>query len=261
MTDHEGWDMAPPPRVESTPRWIRASLGGQIVADSKQAMLHLAYGPPLLPDDRRPQLPGYFFPTDDVDTEVLAPAGEHHERRWWDVEVDDVRVAETAWAYLDPAGPTADLADHVTFRWDAMDAWYEEAEQVFVHARDPHKRVDVLESSRNVVVSLDGVELAASDEPFLLFETHLPTRYYLPVADVRTDLLVESDTRTACPYKGVATHWSIAGAGDAGRDIAWSYPDPIPEQPKLAGVMAFYNEKVQLDVDGETLERPTTPWS
>ena len=111
-------------------------------------------------------------------------------------------------------------------------------------------------------VSLDGLVLADSPgAPFLLFETDLPTRYYLPPGDVRTDVLVDSPTVTACPYKGVAKYWSLDGAGEVGRDIAWSYPNPIDQQPRLANLVCFFNEKVDLLVDGEPQERPTTPWS
>jgi uncharacterized protein (DUF427 family) len=251
----------PPTRVEPSPRWVRAELAGRTIGDTRRAMLHLAFGPPLLPGTERPLLPGYFFPFEDVDMDVLTPAGVRDGRHWWHADVDGTHVEHAAWTYDEPTDATADLAGHLTFRWEVMDAWYEEAEQVFVHARDPHKRVDVIGSTRHVQVVIDGLVLADTHEPFLLFETHLPTRYYLPPRDVRTDLLVDSRTVTACPYKGVAQHWSLDGAGDAGRDIAWSYPDPVPEQPRLANLICFYNEKVDVLVDGELQERPVTPWS
>ncbi len=260
-TEDELRAMAPPTRVEASPRWVRAELGGRTLADSTRAMLHVAFGPPLVPGSRMPLLPGYFFPFDDVDMAALTPAGDADGRRWWDARFDDVEVERAAWAYLDPPVQLAGLAGHLTFRWEVMDAWYEEAEQVFAHARDPRKRVDVIPSSRHVQVSLDGLVLADSHAPFLLFETDLPTRYYLPAEDVRTDVLVDSPTVSACPYKGWATYWSLDGAGEVGRDIAWSYPDPIDQQPRLANLVCFFNEKVDLLVDGEPQERPTTPWS
>lgn len=260
-SDDDRRAMLPPTRVELTPRRVRAELAGRTLADSTRAMLHVAFGPPLLEDSRHPLLPGYFFPFDDVDREVLTSAGEADGRRWWDVAFDDVEVERAAWAYLDSPVRLAGLADHLTFRWEAMDAWYEEAEQVFVHARDPRKRVDLLASDRHVQVSLDGLVLADSDTPFLLFETDLPTRFYFAPGDVRTDVLVDSPTVTACPYKGRAQYWSLDGAGDVGRDLAWSYPNPVEQQPRLANLICFFNEKLDVAVDGEPEDRPVTPWS
>lgn len=251
----------PATRVEASPRWIRTEVGGRTVASSTRAMLHVAFGPPLIEGSPHPLLPGYFFPFDDVDMETLVEAGEVDGRRWWHLRFGEVEIERAAWTYTDPPVQLAGLAGHLTFRWEVMDTWYEEAEQVFVHARDPRKRVDLLASTRHVQVSLDGLVLANSQAPFLLFETDLPTRYYLPPGDVRTDVLVDSPTATACPYKGVAQYWSLNGAGEVGRDIAWSYPDPIDQQPGLANLVCFFNEKVDMVVDGEPVARPTTPWS
>jgi uncharacterized protein (DUF427 family) len=128
------------------------------------------------------------------------------------------------------------------------------------HARDPHKRVDVVRSSRNVRVEVDGVLLAESRRPLALFETTLPVRYYLPPGDVRVEL-VQSETRSVCPYKGVATWWSARAGDRLLGDVAWSYPSPVPENPRIAGLICFRNEIVDLTVDGQRLDRPVTPWS
>jgi uncharacterized protein (DUF427 family) len=142
-----------------------------------------------------------------------------------------------------------------------MDAWYEEDEQVFEHPRDPYHRVDVLQSSRQVRVEIGGQVVAESRHPRLLFETNLPTRYYLPVEDVRMDLLEATQTSTVCPYKGTASYWRLRGDPPA-RDVAWSYLDPIPEIPKIRGLIAFFNERVDaLYVDDELQDKPKTPWS
>jgi uncharacterized protein (DUF427 family) len=138
-----------------------------------------------------------------------------------------------------------------------MDAWYEEDEEVFVHARDPHKRVDVLESSRHVVVRVGGEVVAETKRPRLLFETGLPTRYYVPREDVRMELLHPSDRQTQCPYKGTASYLST----ESEPDVAWFYPEPIPEQPRIKDLIAFFNERVDIEVDGEPVERPSTQWS
>jgi uncharacterized protein (DUF427 family) len=140
-----------------------------------------------------------------------------------------------------------------------MDAWFEEEEQVFEHPRDPYHRVDVIQSSREVRVEIGGKVVAESRRPRLLFETNLPTRYYLPVEDVRMDLLEPTDTTSVCPYKGTASYWRMQAGG---RDVAWSYQDPISECPKIRGLIAFFNERVDaLSVDGELQEKPKTTWS
>ncbi|MFT4471317.1 DUF427 domain-containing protein [Arthrobacter sulfonylureivorans] len=148
----------------------------------------------------------------------------------------------------------------MTFSWRQLE-WYEEDERALVHARDPYKRVDTLRSSRRVQIYLEGQKVADSIRPLLLFETHLPVRYYLPAADVRTDLLEASDTVTSCPYKGMARYWSIRLGENVIRDVLWSYPDPIPENPKIRDLFCFFNERVDLVVDGVMQERPDTPWS
>ncbi len=254
-------DFAPSVRVEPSPRWVRTVLSGRTVADSKNPMLHVAYGRPIRPGSRKPELPSYFFPVDDVDMSILEPAGVIDGRRWWHANVDGCRIEHAAWTYDHPDGQLESLSEHVTFDWDQMDAWYEEAEEVYEHARDPHHRVDAIASTRRVEVSFEEQLLASSARPHLLFETTLPVRYYLPPEDVNFHLLEPSDLVTRCPYKGTARFWSVRGAAKRGRNVAWAYPDPIPENPKIRDLVAFYNERVDIDVDSERMERPITPWS
>jgi uncharacterized protein (DUF427 family) len=156
-----------------------------------------------------------------------------------------------------PDSPIEELRDLVRFEWDAMDAWFEEDEEVFTHPRDPHTRVDILPSSRQVRVEVDGVTVAESANSRMLFETGLPVRYYLPKTHVRMDLLTPTDTVSHCPYKGQAEYWSMAGH----TDIAWSYPTPLPESERIAGLVGFYNEKLDIYVDGVLQERPRTKFS
>ena len=143
-----------------------------------------------------------------------------------------------------------------------MDAWFEEDDEVYVHARDPYKRVDVLHSSRHVKVVVAGQVMAESRRPAVLFETGLPTRYYLPKADVRMDLLVPTDTETRCPYKGTASYYSMRSGSALVRDIAWYYRHPIPECSKIENLICFFDERVDaVYVDGELQDRPRTRWS
>jgi uncharacterized protein (DUF427 family) len=170
----------------------------------------------------------------------------------WSVAAGNRRVDAAAWTNDD----FAVLEDHVTFSWETLD-WYEEDERVVEHARDPHHRVDTVRSSRRVEVFVEGERVADSVRPLVLFETTLPTRYYLPFADVRTELLTASETTSRCPYKGRARYWSHPKV----TDVAWSYPDPVPENPKIRDLVCFFNERVDLVVDGVPAGRPESPWS
>jgi uncharacterized protein (DUF427 family) len=152
-----------------------------------------------------------------------------------------------------------DLAGYVTLPWEALENWYEENEEVFVHPRDPFVRVDALDSSRHVRVERDGRLLADSDAPILVFETGLPTRYYLPESDVEASALADSDLRTGCPYKGFASYRDVEVDGRRHRGLFWYYPDPFSDVSKIKGRLAPYNERVELIVDGELQERPAGP--
>jgi uncharacterized protein (DUF427 family) len=246
--------MQPPrPFVEPTDRRIRVRLGGTIVADSTRAQLLVQYGPGGLPT--------YYVPLSDVRPDALADEtrGDGGGRRWTVVGGRD-RAVGAAWEHQDPTGAMGALDGHVTFSWQALE-WFEEDERVVVHARDPHKRVDTLRSSRRVEVAVEGVQVASSVRPLLLFETSLPVRYYLPFEDVRRHLLVSSDLVTTCPYKGTARYWSVRAGETLVPDLAWSYPDPVPECAKIKDLVCFFDERVDVVVDGTAQARPETPWS
>lgn len=134
-----------------------------------------------------------------------------------------------------------------------MDAWYEEDEQTIGHPHDPYHRVDVLQSSRHVRVTVGGEVVAESDQPKMLFETSLPPRYYLPPEDVRTDRLTESGTETVCSYKGRAAHRSLTVNGERVDDAVWGYPEPLPEATGVRGYYGFYPDKVTVEVDGQQI--------
>ena len=249
---------ATPPnvRVEPCPRWIRAVVDGTAVADSK-AVLVVTAG-----------LPVYYFPLDDVRQDMLEPSDRREtsstygERTFSHVRIGDRLVEEAAWRFDRPPEGGPDLDGYLAFYWDRVDHWYEEDDEVFVHPRDPYHRVDVLNSSRHVSVVVGAEVIADSHRPRLLFETGLPTRYYLPRMDVRMDLLTESETVTACPYKGRTVHFDLTLDGRTWPDVAWSYPFPIPECPKIENLVCFYDERVDaIEVDGATMAKPTTPWS
>jgi uncharacterized protein (DUF427 family) len=142
-----------------------------------------------------------------------------------------------------------------------MDAWFEEDEEVFTHPHDPYTRVDILPSSKHVRVEVDGVTIAESTSPRLLFETGLPVRYYLSKTHVRLDLLIPTDTVSHCPYKGQAECWSVRAGDTVHEDLSWSYRTPLRESQKIAGLIAFYNERVDIYLDGALQQRLSTRFS
>lgn len=233
-------------------RWIRVQFNGEITADSKRTLLLREAVGRL----------AYYFPEEDVMMKHLEPGRSSGDgRRYFDVRVRD-RVAEVgAWIYSDPPPELDGLNGYFTFQWKEMDHWYEEDEEVFVHPRDPYHRVDFIGSSRYVRIELNGISLAESQHPTIVYETSLPPRYYIPMEDVRMDLMETTQAKTRCPYKGEASYWSVNLAGKSYRNFVWAYEDPIPEATKISGMLCFFNEKIDLFVDGELQERPITPWS
>src|SRR5215510_14475546 len=238
--------------IESGSRRVRTYFGSKLIADSEHVL--------LVYESKRP--PAYWFPIADVRMEYLEREEQSEQAadtiRWR--LVGKGRIAQ-ARAYTKPTGDRAALENYLTFYWDQMDAWFEEDVEVFVHPRDPYTRVDTVHSSRHVRVEIDGMTLGETRRPILLFETGLPTRYYIPKLDLRMDLLEPSEYVTRCPYKGVARHWSARVGDKVVKDIVWSYPAPIPECPKIENLLSFYNEHVDLYVDGLLRERPITPFS
>ncbi|MFI6318681.1 DUF427 domain-containing protein [Nonomuraea sp. NPDC050556] len=231
-------------RVEPSAKRVRVYFGGTKLADTTGALLVWEV----------PYYPTYYLPLADVRQDALkADGGTRHSPSRGDATLYTVTAggrseAEAALVY--PDSPV--LKDYVRFEWKLMDGWFEEDEEVFTHARDPYTRVDILHSSRHVRVEVDGETVADSRNATLLFETGLPTRYYLPKTDIRQDALTHTDTETHCPYKGQAEYWSVNGHAD----LAWSYRTPLPESQKITGLVAFYNEKVDIYVDDVLQERP-----
>jgi len=257
QTERPGRDPDHKVEVEPSPRWVWVVFNGVTIADSKRAKLLVETG----------SRPVYYFPRADARMDLLEPTEQRThcpykgDASYFTVRVGDKVSTDAVWSYPDPYPEREDLRDYLAFYWGRMDAWYEEAEQIYSHPRDPHHRVDVIESTRHIRVVINKQTVAETSRPRLLFETTHPTRYYLPPEDVRMDLLTATDTHTRCPYKGEASYWT-AKTGDAAlKDIVWSYPDPISECPKVRGYLSFFNEKVDVYVDGELQTRPITGWS
>ena len=187
-------------RVEPNPKWIRGVVAGRTVVDSRRARYVWEV----------PYYPAWYFPVDDVAAVLVANGNtlrspRRGEGTRYDIVVDGITIADAAWRHLD--SPVEEIRDLVRIEWDAMESWFEENVEVFVHPRSPEVRVDSLVSSRHVRVLVDGVVVADSSRPTVLYETGLPPRYYLPKTDVRMDLLTPTESTSACPYKGWAQYW------------------------------------------------------
>lgn len=260
-------------RYEPVEKRIRAMIAEQVVIDTDRA---------LLVWEPRRVVPSYAVPVQELEAVISHPQEEAAEnpasadlaiphlgdRPVYDPSVPfavhttagaslDLRVAgaKRAGAAFRPADVA--LNEYLIVDFDAFDEWLEEDERNVGHPRDPFHRIEIVHSSRAVRVERDGQLLAASSRPYMLLEAPLPVRYYLPPEDISWELLRPSSTRTLCAYKGQASYWSL----ENGDDIAWSYPEPLREASEVKDRVAFFNEQVDIAVDGTRLDRPVTPWS
>ena len=241
-------------RVEPCHKRIRVYRDNELVVDTLGALYVW----------ESPHYPTYYLPAGDFRAQLRPTGATEHSPSRGEAEVLDVVTAGGAAAGAAlryPDSPIEALRGAVRLEWKAMDEWMEEDEPVYTHPRDPYSRVDILASSRHVRVELDGVTVADSRSPRILFETGLPPRYYLPISDLRMDLLRPSQTSTHCPYKGTAGYWTLEVNGKRYEDQVWIYRTPLPESQKIAGLACFYNERVDLYVDGVLQERPRSPFS
>ena len=247
-------------RLEESPRRVRVQFAGEWIADSTDMVLMYEVN----------HLPVYYFPVKDVRLDLLHPTDHTShcpykgDASYWSIEAGGQVSENAVWAYQTPFDEMSAInrQDYCAFYWDRVDHWFEEDEEIFVHPRDPYKRIDTVPSSRAVEVIIGGETFAETTRAHFLFETGLPTRYYIPAEDVRMDLLSPSDTQSRCPYKGIASYWNAGIGGQTYEDIVWSYPDPVPECPKIRDLLCFFNEQVDaILVDGVEVEKPVTKWS
>ena len=251
MTDFPA-PLAPVNHVEPVPRRIRAFAGGRLVLDTTDARYVF----------ENPYVPQFYIPLGDVNSDLLHRTGEHSTTERGVVEgcslvVDGEQRPGAARLYLDDGVPG--LQNTLRFDWQALDSWFEEDEEVFVHPRNPYTRVDAVRSSRTVRVEVDGTVLAESGAPVMVFETGLPVRYYLERTGVDFTHLRANDTRTQCPYKGrTSGGWDATVGESTIPNIAWAYDFPTAALTAIKGMICFYNEKVDIVVEapGATRRRP-----
>jgi len=240
-------------RTEPSHKRVRIFLGGELIADTDDALYVWEI----------PYYPQYYIPIGDVADGVLrpSPTTTHSPSRGdatsFHVRTGHREAPDAAWSY--PESPIEELRGLVRFDFDAMDAWFEEDEEIFVHPRSPHSRIQILPSSRHVTVGVDGVVVVDTHRPTFLHESGVIRRTYFSKLDVRMDLLTPTDKTSRCPYKGTARYWTLDTPTGQHVDIAWSYPSPFRESAQIAGLVAFYDERIDLTVDGKPLDRPRSP--
>ena len=238
-------------RVEPAPRRVRGYIDGDLIFDTVEARYVWEV----------PYYPQYYIPLRDVHAEYLIDDNRSGNSQFGHSQVDSVTTssstAKSAARVFDADGDSP-VAGYVRFDWKSID-WFEEDERIVGHPRNPYVRVDALRSHRHVKVELDGVVLADTTSPVLLFETGLPTRYYVDRTDVVFEHLISTDTETLCPYKGTTSgYWSVRVGDTVHDDLAWTYDYPLPPVSPITGLVAFYNEKLDIVVDGVRLPRPST---
>ena len=255
-----GFQRAPNYRVdiERCPRRIRVKFGKILMADSTNVLV-------VLETD---QVPVYYFPRGDILSKNLRPSDLttycpfKGTASYWSVNTSGTYAENAVWSYEEPFYEALMIKDCMAFYWNKADHWYEEDEEIFVHPRNPYKRVDAIQSKRSVKVILGGENIAETEKAVYLFETGLPTRYYIPVTDIRTDQLIKSNLTTRCPYKGIADHWSLVVNGTLFENIVWCYPEPLAECSAIKGLYCFYSENVEeILIDGTPISRTETKWS
>lgn len=236
-------------RFEPCAKRVRAIANGETIAESLHAVVVAGPG----------YLPVYYFPPEHVRADVLKPSDHRSEASALGeathstLEIAGNRIDNAAWRYRNPPSSAGRIKDFVAFERNKIDHWFEEDEEVFGHPRDPRHRVDVRRSSREVRATFAGETIALSRRAMFLFETDLPTRYYIPPQDVRLDWLIATSRRTTCPYKGHASYWSIEIGDRIAEDAVWAYLDPLPDCPQIKGYFCFYPEKLdRLEVEGES---------
>lgn len=243
--------------LDPAPYRLRGFLNGEAVFDT--------VGAKLLYESAH--LPVYYVPEEDLRHELLEPSSTRTrcphkgEASYRSVRVGRRFEPDAVWTYPEPIEPAAFLAGHAAFYWDKLDEWLVEDEQVFGHPRDPYHRIDTYRTTRAVRVSVDGELLAESERAVALFESGLPARFYLPADDVRMERLEPSETKTRCAYKGVASYWHVTVGDTLHEDLAWTYEEPDDDGRPVRGLICFFDERVDLEVDGQPQDRPVTQWS
>jgi len=238
-----------------SPKRLRVQVGSMTVADTTKALVFY----------ESDHLPVYYFPIGDVREEFLLPSKTTTEDPFkgvathYSLNTGITLVEDGAWRYLDPVKGCPPISDYMSFTWSKMGHWFEEDEEIFVHARDPFRRVDCLPSSRRVQVMLDGEQVADSRRGIFLFETGHPVRHYLPISDTRLDMFAPSRYISRCPYKGISNYYHVTTSTKRHENLVWYYPEPVHEAERIKGLVCFLHELVdKILVDGVEIPKEAT---
>jgi uncharacterized protein (DUF427 family) len=240
-------DAAAPPHIiyiEDVPQRLRAVFNGETVLDTRRAKVLY-----------ESNIPGqWYVPAEDVRSDLLTPTDTSThcpfkgDASYWSLTVGDRTDSDVVWAYPEAPSENNGVIEAIrgmqAFYFDRMDAWFEEDEPVFGHARDPYHRCDARRTSDHVTVTVNGEIVAESRSAVKVFETSIAPRYYLPMADVQAEVLTPSETSTVCAYKGTASYFAVAGVADA----AWVYQEPFTDLAAIAGLLSFDGEGVEVSV-------------
>jgi uncharacterized protein (DUF427 family) len=251
-------------RIEETSRRVRVLFNKKFIADTKSAKFVWEH----------PYYPIYYLPSSDVQTKYIekVSATEDGEGHICRLAVGNRSTEKVIWyekgqlaglirlQFSEMGNPTVFLHLFVN-KLINVDAWFEEDTEIYQHPKDPYKRVDIIPSTRHVVVKINDTVIAESSSPIFLYETMLPVRYYLPKTSLNFELIEPSNTVTHCPYKGDANYYSVVIDGKEYKDYIWWYKYPAPESTAIAGRVSFYNEKVDTYIDGVKEENPKSKFS
>lgn len=241
------------------PKRVRTAIAGIVLADSRNVK--------LLRETRH--TPVYYFPVEDVRVDEFLTATDHAthcpfkgDARYWTFQQGSRLEENIAWAYDDPFRECTAIKGHIAFYWDRMDVWFEDCEEVFVHPRDPLTRIDITRARIPLVVQLGDDILAQSDDYRILYETGLIPRFYVQREAVRQDLLIPSDHRTRCPYKGEAHYYHVKSGNTVLENLVWFYPNAIAEVGRIQDLLCFYQERVDaIEIGGTPLNKPNGHWA
>jgi len=231
--------------VEPLRRRMRVRFGGTWIADSEHVLI-------LFEPDRYPVA---YFPESDVSPDTLERSDHttrHHElgpAAWYTVRAGGRTAARGAWQHVELPSYASELQRRIAFAWPAMDAFYEEDERILGHAADSYHRIDIRQTSRNLVVRRSDRIITDTKRPVVLYESGFAPRWYVPRSDIDESWLTSVEHRTFCPYKGICSYYDI---GDA-RLAAWSYREAFPEVGRISGMVSFEPDIVSVQLDGTQL--------